>query len=137
MEPTMNITIRTIPHDKHRYPTIGDWQFVERGGEEVLQIDVSNMGDWRLECLIALHELVEVLLCKEAGITQEQVDKFDMDFEANRKPGDLFEPGYADDAPYRTQHLIAEGIEKIVAAGLGVNWAKYEKKCDSLFPEDS
>ena len=28
-----------------------------------------------------LHELVEVLKCKHDGVTQEQVDVFDMEFE--------------------------------------------------------
>ena len=56
----MKITIETIPHNTHRYPTIGDWQFLPaKEGELNLSIKVSDMGDWKLESLIALHELVE------------------------------------------------------------------------------
>lgn len=74
----MKITIETIPYDQQRYPTVGDWTFDKEGN---LLIRVSGMGDWRKEALVAVHELVEVLICKQRGITQEQVDKFDMDFE--------------------------------------------------------
>lgn len=132
----MKITIRTIPHKLHRYPTIGDWTFYDNNPEGLsMDIAVSDMENWGFELLIALHEMVEAVMCKSAGVTPEMVDAFDMEFEKNRKPGDFLEPGYAKDAPYRKQHLIAEGIEKIVAAELGVNWAEYEKACDALFPE--
>ena len=77
----MNINIQTIPHDQHRYPTCGDWLLDESGN---LQIRVSDMGNTDYEALVALHELVEVLLCKKRGITTEQVDVFDKQYEKDQ-----------------------------------------------------
>ena len=71
----MNVKIVTIPHEEQRYPTVGDW--VVNGDN--LYISVSKMSDPRYELLVAVHELVEVLLCKERGISQVLVDKFDME----------------------------------------------------------
>ena len=52
------------------------------------------MTDRRYELLVALHELVEALLCKEAGVSQERVDALDEAYEAKRLPDDKdSEPG--------------------------------------------
>jgi hypothetical protein len=120
----MKIIIETIPHDQQRYPTVGDWQWKDDG--ETLTIKVSNMGNWRYEALVAVHELVEVLLCKQAGVSEEKVDQFDINFEARRTEGDDSEPGDDAQAPYRDQHCIATGIERILAVQLDVPWKAYE-----------
>lgn len=125
----MNIIIKTIPHSAQRYPTCGDWLYED--GQ--LHIRVSKMSDSRFEFLVALHELVEVKLCEWSGVTQEMVDKFDMDYEKHRHPNDNSEPGDSPDAPYRFQHCLATGVERIVAAVLGVDWLEYEKAIDALF----
>lgn len=124
----MNVKIEVIPHDQHRYPTVGDWYFE---GEDLV-IKVSKLSDWRLEMLIALHELVEVLKCKHDGISTEEVDKFDKAFEAKRTPDNFDEPGDEPDAPYVKQHCLATGIERIMAAELGVSWKEYEQELDAL-----
>lgn len=116
----MNINIKTIPAEKQRYPTAGDWTFDHTGD---LNIYISDMGNWKYELLVAVHELIEVALCKDREIAQEVVDKFDMDFEAAHKEG---EPGDEPDAPYRREHLFATGIEKLLAAELGVDWKQYD-----------
>lgn len=124
----MKIEIETIPHDQHRYTTVGDWYYKEDG---TLVIKVSQLSDWRYEALIAIHELVEVILCKQDGVTTEVVDKFDKDFEANREEGNEVEPGDEPNAPYVKQHCIATGVERVLAAALGVSWKLYEKElCD-------
>ena len=64
--------------------------------------------------LIALHELVEVMLCRQRGITQQAVDDFDMAFKGDGEPGD--EP----DAPYRREHQFANKIENMVAHEMGM-----------------
>lgn len=124
----MKITIETIPHSDQAYETVGDWR-VERG---VLKIRVSLLSDWRREVLVAIHELVEFVLCKDARITPEQVDAFDIAFEKKRRKGNVDEPGDDPQAPYVRQHCIATGIERILAAELGVNWQEYEKELESL-----
>ena len=125
----MKITIETIPHDQHRYPTVGDWYFNDNGD---LTIKVSQLSDWRRECLVAVHELVEVLICKQDGVSQESVDKFDKDFEAHRHPDNEDEPGDEPTAPYVKEHCIATGIERLLAANLGVNWKEYEQELNDL-----
>lgn len=125
----MKITIEVIPHDQQRYPTVGDWLYTPEGD---LEIKVSALSDWRRESLIAVHELVEVLICKHDGVSQESVDKFDMDYEANRHPDSEDEPGDDPAAPYVKQHCIATGVERILAASLGVNWKEYEDELTKL-----
>lgn len=125
----MRIVIETIPHCDHRYPTVGDWFYTPDG---TLHIKVSQLSDWRREALIAVHELVEVLLCKHDGISTEQVDAFDKKFEAERLPDDNSEPGDESDAPYRKQHCIATGIERVLAANLDVDWKAYEQELSNL-----
>ena len=125
----MKITIETIPNDQQRYPTVGDWFFDLKGD---LVIKVSQMGDWRYEALVAVHELVEVLLCKHQGVSQEAVDKFDMSFEKNRGDQCLDEPGDHPEAPYVKQHCIATAVERLLAAELGVMWKEYDNTIQSL-----
>lgn len=128
------IEIEVIPHEKQRYDTVGDWYYRKDADlatgklGQVLVIRVSELGDWRYNALVALHELVEVLLCRHDGVTQEEVDRFDMDFEAHRKREDDSEPGDHPAAPYRKQHLLATGIEKMLAAWLGVYWKSYDER---------
>lgn len=121
----MKIEIETIPHHLHRYPTVGDYFDDENG---VKQIRVSELGDWRMEVLVALHELIEVSLCDQRGISEADITAFD---EANL---DAPEPGNLPEAPYHSEHVFADGIERLVARELGVEWAEYEDAIGALFP---
>lgn len=123
------VSISVIPHGEQPYPTVGDWRFDD---DDCLKIRVSDMGNWKYEFLVALHELVEVTLCKDRGITEREVDEFDKAFEAKRKQGDDSEPGDAPDAPYRLEHFTATNIERLMAVELGVDWAEYEKAVNAL-----
>lgn len=125
----MRILIETIPHSQQRYPTCGDWTFDKRGN---LTIRVSKLSTWKREMLVAVHELVEVLLCKSRGISQKSVDAFDKAFEANRPPGNYDEPGDDRNAPYRKEHFFATNIEALLSAELGVNFQDYEAELNSL-----
>jgi len=127
----MKIVIETIPHKAHRYETVGGWFYDSDG---VLHIKVSKLSDWRREMLVAVHELIEVLTCKNDGVTQQIVDDFDMNFEANRHPNNEDEPGDDPTAPYVNQHCLATGIERILAQQWGVNWKEYEEELGNLPP---
>lgn len=134
----MNILIKAIPHSEQRYPTVGDWyttstrtkDFDQKGEipnpKDTLQVRMSIMSDWRYEALVAVHELVEALLCARAGVTPKMVDQFDMSWKGEGEPGD--DPR----APYFAQHQAATAIEKQFANYLGVDWQAYEKEVDSL-----
>jgi hypothetical protein len=120
----IKVLIGTIPHHEQRYDTVGDWQFNETTGQ--LTIWVSDLNNWRYELLVGVHELVEALLCSHGKITQEKVDAFDLKYDGDGEPGD--EPN----CPYRGPHCIATGIERILAAVLGVTWIAYEEAIADL-----
>lgn len=124
----MKITIETIPHAKQRYDTVGDWEYTPNG----LKIRVSNMSDERYCVLVALHELIEALACRQSGVTTEAVDRFDKEYERMRVEDDTSEPGDAAFCPYGRQHTLATGIERIMASELGVAWNLYAKEVNSL-----
>ncbi len=121
----MKITIETIPHDRQRYRTTGDWQWVE---PDHLLIRVSEMGDWRKEAAVGMHEVVEALLCKGAvpPVTQVMVDRFDMAYTGDGEPGD--DPK----APYRRQHCFATAVERLLIAAMGLSWAEYDAAVEAL-----
>lgn len=122
----LNVAIQTIAHTQQRYPTVGDWTWDDDSG--ALTIRVSDLGDWRYEFLVGIHELIEAALCRHGGITQEQVDAFDLAFEAARPEGDASEPGFASEASYRQQHMVATGIETVLASLLDVDWNEYTER---------
>lgn len=127
----MKIMIETIPHDQQRYQTVGDWYYED----EVLHIKVSDLGSEKYAELVALHELVEVVLCKHAGVSQQDVDKFDMEYEKERLEGKhspADEPGDDLAAPYRKQHCFATAVERMLAAELDVPWNDYAAKVESM-----
>lgn len=125
----MRISIRTIPHDTQRYPTVGDWIWDKNGD---IIITVSDMKNKKFEFLVAFHELIETMLCKERGIKQEEVDDFDISYEAKRNFGDDSEPGDSLKAPYYNEHQFATCLERLMALELGVNWKEYDEKVSSL-----
>lgn len=130
----MRIEIETIPHDEQKYPTVGDWWFTDNNDfeGESLQIRVSDMDNWKYELLVAFHELAEVMLCKDRGISAKKVDDFDKKFEKARKKGNTDEPGFDSKAPYRKEHTFATGVEMLLAEQLNVDWKKYDKVINEL-----
>ena len=62
----LRMHIETIPHESQRYPTVGDYWLDESGVE---QIRVSEMMDWRYEVLVAVHEIIEMALTRQRGMS--------------------------------------------------------------------
>lgn len=119
----MKISIETIPHHEQRYVTCGDyWD----GPDGTKQVRVSALGDWRMELLIAVHEIIEAALCDARGISEPDVKAWD---EAH--PDD--DPGALPDAPYHKEHMFAERLERLLALELGVNWDQYDERVEALF----
>src|ERR1700683_2097759 len=125
----MKILIESIPHAQQRYETCGDYW---RDADGTLQIRISQLPDKRYELLVAIHELIEQVLSEHAGVTNEQIAAFDFAYEAARKEGDESEPGDSIDCPVYKQHQFATGIERILAAELGIDWIEYERCIDGL-----
>lgn len=118
-----DINLKVIPHSEQRYNTVGDYWVSDDG---TIQVRISELGDYRYEFLVALHELVELLLCKRAKIDFAKIDEFDIAFEANRVPGDESEPGADPSAPYHREHMLATAIERSAAVMFGVDWDEYD-----------
>lgn len=129
------IQVDVIEHSKQRYRTLGDWFFeYDKGLEQKLHVRVSETGDWRSNVLIAMHEIVEALLCDFRGIAQAEVDAFD------KAHPELDEPGDHPEAPYGDEHCLAMGIERMLAAAMKYPWAEHEKLCeetDDAWPSGS
>lgn len=135
----MRIIIETVDHKDQRYDTVGDWQVdpmlpvtdrVDTPATDLL-IRVSRMADWRSEALVAVHELVEALLCKQSGVTQEMVDAWDMNWNpALPEPARDGEPGDDLRAPYHRQHQIAEVIERALCEFFKLDWQVHTATVD-------
>jgi hypothetical protein len=117
----LNIEIKTIPDDTQRYNTVGDYW--KKDGKDYLRI--SDMGSWKYEMLVAIHELVEEMLCRARHISDSSITNFDERYEKHRKYGVLDEPGDDKHAPYHKEHAFATKIEKLCSDELGVNWEEY------------
>ena len=104
-----DITIKFIPASKQRYDTAGDYWVDKRG---VIQVRISKFRAQRDEILVLIHELTEMLLCLEHGVSFKAIDRFDMAFKGDGEPGDNPK------APYRQQHRFAMRIEKLLAREL-------------------
>lgn len=126
----MKITIEVIPHLKQRYNTCGDWQFDSKGN---LAIRVSEMpkSGYKGSMLIAVHELVEALLCQDRGITTEMVDEFDLKFDATAD----WEPGDDPMCPCHKEHCYATGVERTLASELNVQWLPYDNEIIEMTDE--
>ena len=128
--PIKRFIIDVIPNDKQRYSTVGDYY---RGvNEEDMYIHVSEMGNNKMELLVMIHELIEVILTEDADIKERDILKFDTEFEKNRLPGNTDEPGDAIQSPYKLQHAYATSVERMMCALLGVDWKDYEDTCSKL-----
>ena len=118
-----NINIQFIPHKDQRYDTFGDWYYAAGGHLHInVSSDQGHTDDEQF--LVALHELIEVYLCKKRGISQEKVDQFDMNIFPEQVRLGLVEedsePGNCYAAPYVREHRFAMLIEHFVAHELGV-----------------
>jgi hypothetical protein len=143
----LDIIIQTVKHEDQKYNTIGNYESGVPGMEKKVEltpgsviITVSDMGDWRKELAVAIHELIEVsLACWIGGITDEQIVEFDKKYEELAKQGlisDDSEPGDNPDAPYYVYHKIATVIEYGLLVSLGVSEAEYEEAMLKLWRPD-
>lgn len=122
----MKVSIETIPYEQQRYETIGDYWWDEGN----LTIKVTDLGDRSLNMLVAIHELIESLLCEERGIDEPSIMAFDVAVPDDSPYAN--DPGHDPAAPYHKEHVFAECVERLVAREFGVNWREYEAKCDSF-----
>lgn len=123
------ITIDFVPHHFQRYATPGDYFYDQEDDKgEHLKIVISKLGDEYLEELVAIHEMVEELLTRKFGITEQQIMDFDIQYEKERGQGlhsPEDEPGFDKNSPYWKWHQVATSIEMLLCGLLDVNWEDY------------
>lgn len=121
----MRIEIDIIPHNEHRYPTVGDW-WLEGQTLHIRATDDGTTTQLMSWCIV-LHETIEAVICYLQGVTTEQVDAFDKVYgdEPNELGDDL-------SAPYHTAHVCASIAERAIALCLGVNWNLYTQWIEGL-----
>ena len=119
-----SVKITVKPPKEMRYRTVGDWFWFAPG---CLTIQVADTGNWIYNMLVAVHELIEVILCEIAGISEKRVSAFDLAHQDDE------DPGTHPKAPYHDQHLTAMGMEMILAARAGVKWRVYEDVLDRIY----
>jgi hypothetical protein len=135
--PLANIIIKVIPHEEQRYSFYGGDYWEEDGGA-TLQIRVSDMGDWKLNSLVAEHELHEYLLCRSRGIPEWSITSFDMEFDTEvvmGLHGEDDEPGDDPRAPYFHEHQSASIVESVLRMGFGISPEEYDEAWLALFKE--
>ena len=76
---------------------------------------------WRAELAVFVHEMVEFQLCKEAGIKEPAIMYFD-----THEGKDSDDPGTMESAPYHSQHMIADKIDRYIVKTLGLDWKQYD-----------
>src|SRR5207237_6352309 len=86
-----------------------------------IQVRISKSKNWRYEALVLIHELTEMFLCIDRGVSFKAIDRFDMRFEGKGEPGN--DPK----APYYSQHRFATRVERLLAKELQVNWRAYRR----------
>jgi len=126
------IDAQTIKPGEQRFSTVGDYWEVG----DSLKVRVSDMGDFFCESLVLVHELVEYILLRKAGISETEVLGFDLLFEEEVKRGlhaPEDEPGDDPRAPYHRQHEIATLIERMLCLFLGIEWDTYEAKANQAW----
>lgn len=124
MDRLPNILSQTIPHSCQDYDTAGDYSECQK----MWVVRISQLGNWKHEFLVLIHELVEMALTKEHGVDWKDIDRFDKEGEGANHP----DPGTLVSAPYHNEHMLATQIEQKVAKMLGVDWKEYEESFDNL-----
>ena len=121
------IVSKTIKHKEQRYDTAGDY-ITNKDGIDVYNISELKKG-WRAELAVLIHEMVEYQLCKEKGIKEEEISKFDTQ---DVEPKYEDDPGMSPKAPYHKEHLTATKIEKYVIKTLGLDFKEYDEDFSKL-----
>jgi hypothetical protein len=130
------IILQSLNQKEIRNDQAGDWMFPEDGTSLPLICSSAWMTDWRSELAVAVHEMIEALLCEQHGVTDLQVTQHDAMFEEERTKGlhGLYaEAGDDPRAPYRDEHAEATFAERAICAALGLAWGEHERNVEALF----
>ena len=116
------IVVHFIPQSEQRYPTLGD--YIEMENAWVFYI--TKMSGLR-SIFVLIHEIWECFLCERDGIKEPDISAFDIG-----NP-ELDDPGLDPGAPYHTQHMQSDVLERACCVMAGDDWNEYEKECEACF----
>jgi hypothetical protein len=108
------------------YDTLDDYGI--EGNEIWFQIKDTGIEQYNLMLLI--HALTEFVLTQGKGIPVSIIDKFD------NMHSDSDEPGDEVNSPYRNEHGVAVGIERILCAYMNIPWKVYEERLIKSLGDD-
>jgi hypothetical protein len=123
----MKIEIEIKPMAQMRYSTVGDYYILPDGS---LKLEIADTGNVFYNFMVLVHEIIEYSLLAQRGVDIEIIDKFDTDFEKERKMGlhDLGdEPGFDYRSPYGREHTLATAVEMLMCAHAGLSWNDYNE----------
>ncbi len=110
------INMLVIPQSEQRYDTVGDY-WIDADG--TWQFRVSDLGDWRYNFSVLLHEFIEFALITQHGVPEKAVLDFDLSVPTDSQYSD--DPGFDPTAPYHTEHVYADCMERLIAPYLGIS----------------
>ena len=121
------IVMKVIHHSEQRYDTLGDYLIDPDG---TWQFRVSDLGDWRYNFSVLLHEFIEFALITHKGVSEEEVTEFDNAV----VPGSIYadDPGFDPKAPYHAEHVFADCIERLTGPKLGIGLEDVWKAAEQL-----
>ena len=120
------IVMEVIPHQEHRYDTLGDyWQ-----DGDTLHFRTSDLGDWRYNFSVLLHEFVEYAVLLHKGVPEADVLAFDLAVPSDSPFAD--DPGFDPKAPYHKEHVLADTLERLLSIFLDFEVSDPWKAADKL-----
>jgi hypothetical protein len=121
-----DINIRFIPQHDQRFDIVeqvGDYFETD----DTIEFRITEFKNPAYSYAILLHELHEKIRNDQLGISDESVDRFDLEHP------ELADPGMSPDAPYHITHMEADVLERLFIILSGNNWIEYEKAIKDLF----
>lgn len=131
----IRVTIGKIPVP---FTTVGYWAFDGMLNKGTLHIYCLPMAKLRFIAAVVGHELIEALYCRLCGITTEECDRWDSEFEQRYSSGTLpvdIEPGDDPKCPYHRGHWLGCVWERVWIALTLAGWEAYTSECDRLYHE--
>jgi hypothetical protein len=121
LQGSIKIEVNFKPLKEMRYPSLDDYYYKEDG---TLVYDIADMGSVIYNKLNLIHAIQEEMLTNRKGTTEPEIAAFDVAFEEKIKSGarsEDAEPGEEIGAPYRDEHLVAEGIGQMLMGYMGIS----------------
>lgn len=89
--------------------------------KDAIWLAIKDTGVEVYNLILLVHGLVEYILTQGRGLPLQLIDRFDEAHPDSEEPGDEV------NSPYRNEHGIALGIERILCAYLNIPWKVYEE----------